>query len=46
MVSKQFRLALDEIGEMLLQHAGHTSMQLLAPRAQQPCRANLAYLYS
>src|SRR5262249_4684223 len=34
-VSKQFGLALNEIGEMLLQHARDTSMQLLAPRAQQ-----------
>ena len=32
---KQFRLAFDEISEVLLQHRGNAGMQLLSPSAQE-----------
>src|SRR5258706_6700556 len=35
MMRKQFRLALDEIGEILLQYRGDAGVQFLASRAQQ-----------
>ena len=35
MMGQQFGLALDEIGEILLQHIGDPGMQFLPPRAQQ-----------
>jgi len=35
MACEQFRLALDEIGEMLLQHCSGAGMQFLATGAQQ-----------